>query len=371
MARAAMAWSGCATSANRGGFAPVIFLLDQRRRARARGGAGLGRLCRGLQAALRACRAGRRHRARQPPPSPGDGRVARVRARRASRTALATRTSRATGARGCWRAARCRISTSPRARRPTGWWRSRSRPRSAMIRASTSLSSASCRNTRLPSASSIRTSCGCMSWESPTITPTWRWSISRSGDLRRRMKAGLAPAECAPLRGAAGRGARRHPRGRHPAPRPQARQRHAAHRGAAGADRLRHGQAGRAADGADRQGADLRHPALHEPGAGPRPAPRCAQRPVQPRRRALRDADRRQALSRRQSDDGAVHAPQYADSAAGAGTGVAAAAAGPAAGQGSRTIAIRTPRKPRGPSRKRASNGSRPRPRGRAGPAAR
>ena len=43
-----------------------------------------------------------------------------------------------------------------------------------------------------------------------------------------------------------------------------------------------------------------------------------------------------------------------------AGIGVAPAAAGPAAGEGSRTTAIRTPRKPRVPSRKRGSNGSRP-----------
>jgi serine/threonine protein kinase len=44
---------------------------------------------------------------------------------------------------------------------------------------------------------------------------------------------------------------------------------------------------------------DLRHALLHEPGAGPCGADRCAQRPVQPRRHLLRDADGPKALQGR------------------------------------------------------------------------
>ncbi len=54
-----------------------------------------------------------------------------------------------------------------------------------------------------------------------------------------------------------------------------------------------------------------------------------------PGRRALRNAHRREAVPRRQPDDRAVHAPQHADTAAGARAGYAAAVARSTARQGS------------------------------------
>ena len=113
------------------------------------------------------------------------------------------------------------------------------------------------------------------------------------GDLRRRMRAGLAPREALRLAVAIARAlARVHAAGR-AAPRSQARQRHAARGRQHRADRLRSVEGCGAGARPHRHRHDLRHAALHEPGAGPRRSHRCAQRPLQPRRHPVRDADRR------------------------------------------------------------------------------
>src|SRR3984885_2506382 len=100
------------------------------------------------------------------------------------------------------------------------------------------------------------------------------------GDLRRRMRAGLAPREALRLGGAVRRGAaarsrdRRGARGgarrRGAAPRPQARQHHAARRRQHRADRLRAVEGCGAGARHNRHRHHLRHAALHEPRAGPR-----------------------------------------------------------------------------------------------------
>src|SRR6185436_19813985 len=97
-----------------------------------------------------------------------------------------------------------------------------------------------------------------------------------------------------------GAGAAGHPRSRHPASRPQARERDAARRRQHCADRLRPRQTRGAQDGGHRQGADLRHAALHEPGAGARQGDRRTQRHLCARRDALRDAHRQEAVRRRE-----------------------------------------------------------------------
>src|SRR5205807_136478 len=106
----------------------------------------------------------------------------------------------------------------------------------------------------------------------------------------------------------------------------QARQHHAAPRRQRRPDRLRPLQGPGARARPHRQRHHLRHAALHEPGAGPRRAARCAQRPLQPRRHPLRDAHRPEALPRREPDGDRLQAPQGADpAAAGAVRGRAAA----------------------------------------------
>ena len=70
-------------------------------------------------------------------------------------------------------------------------------------------------------------------------------------------------------------------------------------------------------DGGDhRHRRDLRHAVLHEPGAGARPAARRAQRPVQPRRDLLRDADAPETVPRPDADGRDLHARERADPAA-------------------------------------------------------
>ncbi len=67
-------------------------------------------------------------------------------------------------------------------------------------------------------------------------------------------------------------------------------------------DRFRPGQGQRARRRFDRHAGNLRHPLLHEPGAGPCRADRRAQRSVQSGRGVLRNADRPQTLHGRVRD---------------------------------------------------------------------
>ena len=135
-----------------------------------------------------------------------------------------------------------------------------------------------------------------------------------------------AVAHGARLPAPAGRRARRAARDRRAAPGREAGQRAAARRRQPRVHRLRSRAPARARERHHGRRRDLRHAALHEPGAGPRPAARRAQRPLQPRRRALRDADRREALRRGDAAGGDLPSRQRADSAP-AGDGLAPAAA--------------------------------------------
>jgi len=124
-----------------------------------------------------------------------------------------------------------------------------------------------------------------------------------------------AVAHGARLPAPAGRGARRAARDRRAAPGRQAGQHPAARGRQPGLHRLRSRAPAGARERHHRQWCDLRHATLHEPGAGPRAAARRAQRPLQPRRRALRDADRREAVRRRNAARGDLPSRQRTDSA--------------------------------------------------------
>ena len=178
-----------------------------------------------------------------------------------------------------------------RARRHAGGAQGGPRP-PARARSSRSIpSGASCRSTRLRSASRAPRSCGCYDLG---VSDEHAWLVMEyfaRGDLRRRMRARAHAARGAAVRRRHRPRARRDARRRRAAPGSEARQRHAARRRQHRAHRFRPVQGRGAGARHHRDRHDLRHAALHEPGAGARRADRRAQRPVQPRRHPVRDAD--------------------------------------------------------------------------------
>ncbi len=148
----------------------------------------------------------------------------------------------------------------------------------------------------------------------------------RAGDLRRRMRSELTPADALKIALEIARGLSGIHRGRRAASGPEAGQRDAAGRRLARAHRLRPREGFDAGDGSDRPWPDLRHAPLHEPGAGARRAHRRAQRSLQPGRDAVRDARAREAVRVGESDGDHLQASQVADPGiAGSGGGVSAA----------------------------------------------
>ena len=110
---------------SRPGFAPVIFLLEHEDEALHSACPRRRRIRRRVQGPHRSPALHRSCCTRRRASTGARCRTGAFRPRRWNRAASAMRAYRATGARGCWRAVRCRSCTWPRARRRARWWCSR------------------------------------------------------------------------------------------------------------------------------------------------------------------------------------------------------------------------------------------------------